>query len=272
MVLLHGLGGSHLNWEGVAAQLAHNHRVWALDMLGFGLTPLAGRRATMKHQRELVEFFIDEVAGGRATVVGNSMGGLIAMSVASHSPKSVEGLVLVDPALPIISIRSIHREAARRLGLPLVPWVGPNILRRYYQSETPEDYVDDLLALLCSEPDRIDAEARARIIEMIRLRRTMEWAIPAFRQASRSIARILTNRNAFLHMIHQIAPPTLVIHGEDDRIVPLVSAEWLADERPDWDLVVIHGVGHIPMIEAPGAFLDIIDTWLIGLADQRTAV
>src|SRR5712692_7938224 len=75
MVLVHGLGGSHVNWMAVGPALAARARVLAPDLAGFGRTPLAGRSAHLRANQGLLDRFLDAVADGPAVLVGNSMGG-----------------------------------------------------------------------------------------------------------------------------------------------------------------------------------------------------
>ena len=77
MVLVHGLGGSHLDWMDTGPRLAERAHVLAPDLIGHGRTPLEGRSASVSSNVELLDRFIVEVAGSPAVVVGNSMGGLI---------------------------------------------------------------------------------------------------------------------------------------------------------------------------------------------------
>src|SRR5205085_8011273 len=98
---LHGLGGSRLNWMAVAPGLARHHRVFALEYIGHGLTPLAGRKANLAGHRQLIDLFLERVVGEPATLIGNSTGGHLAIVEAALAPEKVAGLVLVDPAVPI---------------------------------------------------------------------------------------------------------------------------------------------------------------------------
>src|SRR5688572_23834820 len=78
MVLVHGLGGSAINWLGVGPSLARGYRVVALDLAGFGETPPVKGPAGLAAQRDLLDRFLASVIAGPAIVVGNSMGGLLA--------------------------------------------------------------------------------------------------------------------------------------------------------------------------------------------------
>src|SRR5207237_8742274 len=87
-------------WLAVGAGLAAHARVLAPDLPGFGRTPLAGRSARVRPNVELLDRLLDAVDGGPAVLVGNSMGGLIAMMEAAARPEKVAGLVVVGPAPP----------------------------------------------------------------------------------------------------------------------------------------------------------------------------
>ncbi|HYV02542.1 MAG TPA: alpha/beta hydrolase, partial [Actinomycetota bacterium] len=93
-VLLHGLGGSYLSWVCIGRRLSEHGRVLALDLAGFGRTPRDGRSSKLSANQVLLARFIDEVIGGPAVLVGNSMGGAIAMLQAAYEPASAEGVVL----------------------------------------------------------------------------------------------------------------------------------------------------------------------------------
>src|SRR5438270_188534 len=75
LVFVHGLSGSPLNWLAVAPRLAETHRVFAIDLIGHGKTPLAGRPATLANHRRLLDAVIERVAAAPAVLVGPSTGG-----------------------------------------------------------------------------------------------------------------------------------------------------------------------------------------------------
>jgi pimeloyl-ACP methyl ester carboxylesterase len=81
VVLVHGLGGSHLDWALLAGHLTSRFRVFAPDLLGYGLTVPDHRVSTIAANTDLIRRFILEVVGGPVVLVGNSMGGLIASRV-----------------------------------------------------------------------------------------------------------------------------------------------------------------------------------------------
>ena len=100
IVFVHGLGGSHLNWCLIGSQLAAGRRVVALDLHGFGLTPGTRGTSTVRRNAALLDRFVREITGTPVILAGNSMGGLISILQAATAPDTVQGLVLIDPALP----------------------------------------------------------------------------------------------------------------------------------------------------------------------------
>src|SRR5205823_5961848 len=121
VVLVHGLGGSHLNWDLLAPLLTPHVRVRALDLPGFGLSEPGDRRATVHANVAVLDRFLDQVVGGPTVLVGNSMGGMISILEIARSPERVNGLVLLDAALPGPR-RAVDPKIAAVFGLYAVPF------------------------------------------------------------------------------------------------------------------------------------------------------
>lgn len=100
VLMIHGLAGAALNWMAVGPSLAETNRALAIDLAGFGQTPLFGRSATVPANTELVHEFIARVVGEPVVLMGSSMGGHIAVLEAAAAPEAVTALVLVDPPCP----------------------------------------------------------------------------------------------------------------------------------------------------------------------------
>ncbi len=261
LVLVHGIGTSYLSWYPVVAALGEHHRVLAIDLIGHGFTPPHGRRATVRRNAELLADFADVMSEHQVILVGNSMGGLISILTAVSHPQLVAGLVLVNPAMPIVSVKSLSRER-QRLALPLLPLLGNSAARYYYHERTVEEEVDETFQLVLSRGANVHPLHRAAAIEMARARREMEWSIPAFTESARSIAMELASARRFRKILHQISQPTLIIHGTEDKVVHPSSAQWAAKERPDWDFVMIEDMGHTPQIEDPEMFVTLVQDWI----------
>ena len=100
LLMVHGLGGNALNWMAVGPAIARTHRALAIDLAGFGQTPLHGRSATVGANAELLHDFIAKIVGEPVVLMGNSMGGHIAIIEAATHAEWVDAMVLVDPAIP----------------------------------------------------------------------------------------------------------------------------------------------------------------------------
>src|SRR5436309_6435805 len=262
MVLVHGLGGSHANWLAVGAGLAARARVLAPDLPGFGRTPLAGRSARVRANVELLDRLLDAVAGGPAVLVGNSMGGLVAMMEAAERPEKVAGLVLVGPAQPRPRGSRIDPAVALTFAAYAFPGVGERFLRWRAAWLGPERLVQQTLRFCCADPSAVPAEVVAAHVALARERQGMSWAQPAFLQAARSILTVLARARDVRAMIQRITAPTLLVQGTEDRLVPLAASRALAELRPDWRLAVFEGVGHVPQLEVPERFVATVAGWL----------
>ncbi|MCP3977139.1 MAG: alpha/beta hydrolase [bacterium] len=261
LLLVHGIGASYLSWYPVVEALGERHRVLAIDLIGHGFTPPHGRKTTVRRNSELVAEFADIMTDQQVILIGNSMGGLVSILTAVSRPELIAGLILVNPAMPIVSVRSISRER-QRLALPLLPLLGNSAARYYYHERSAEEEVDDTFRLVLSRGAQVHPLHRAAAIEMARARREMEWSIPAFTDSARSIAVELASARRFRKTLHQISQPTLLIHGTEDRVVHPSSAEWAANERPDWQFEMIQDMGHTPQVEDPDLFVSLVDTWI----------
>jgi pimeloyl-ACP methyl ester carboxylesterase len=261
LILVHGIGTSYLSWYPVVEALGEHHRVLAIDLIGHGFTPPHGRKATVRRNARLLAEFADTMTDQQVILVGNSMGGLVSMLATVDHPHLVAGLVLVNPALPIVSVKSLSRER-QRLALPLLPLLGNSAARYYYHERTVEEEVDETFDLVLSKGASVHPLHRAAAIEMARARREMEWSIPSFTDSARSIATELRTARRFRPVLHRISQPTLLMHGTEDKVVHPTSAEWAARERPDWDFEMIPFMGHTPQIEDPDLFVSLVEKWV----------
>jgi pimeloyl-ACP methyl ester carboxylesterase len=260
MVLVHGLGGSHLNWVQVAPALAAERRVLAVDLTGFGLTPAAGRSATVQSNARLLHRFVREIAGSPAILVGNSMGGMISILHAHSHCDATAGLVLVDPSIPVPWQRPDPR-VARDFALFAAPGLGELYLAAGRRRTTPLQQVERVLALCFADPARARTEVTEASVELAACRRTMRGTDHAFLQAARSLARVLARPARYRAMMAGLDMPVLLIHGEQDRLVPIAAARAAAAAYPSWDTTLLPDIGHTPQLEAPDDVVAAIRSW-----------
>jgi pimeloyl-ACP methyl ester carboxylesterase len=264
LLLVHGLGGSHLNWLSVAPTLAEQHRVYALDLPGFGRSPLAGRRSSIAANVDLLTRVIAKLSAGPIVLMGNSMGGLLCIGVAALHPNLVEYLVLVDPAVPAPNGPQLRLDRVSRafLAAAFMPRWGARRLGRAVAALGPESLVYETLRLCSSDPSRIEqAVIDAHIaLEAERLAQ-LGWQ-DSFYSATRSLVGVLALKRRVLRWVREVVAPTLLLQGRDDRLVPVASARAIASLRPDWEYHEFAGTGHVPMLEVPREFLEVTGEWL----------
>ncbi|MEZ5170317.1 MAG: alpha/beta hydrolase [Acidimicrobiia bacterium] len=257
IVLVHGLGGSHVNWVRVGPALSAFGHVLAPDLIGFGRTVPDRRSPAVLSNRVLVDRFIAEVAGGEAILVGNSMGGLISILQAARRPHRVNGLVLVDPALFGSPGHRPDPTFMLRGALLATPVLGGLLARTHEARTTPEQRVREVLELCCVDPGKVPDDVVAAHVELTAERELMPWALPAHVEAARSIAGALIPP-VFTRTLRNVVAPTLLVHGTEDRLVPVDAARHVAARRPDWGYTELDGVGHAPMLDEAERLLDTI--------------
>jgi pimeloyl-ACP methyl ester carboxylesterase len=261
LVMVHGLGGNALNWMAVGPQLARTHHALAIDLAGFGRTPLFRRSATVGANAELVHAFIESVIGAPVVLVGNSMGGHIALLEAADHPSAVNAMILVDPAIPGVHLRRPEPAMLGVMAALSIPGLAENLIDRRVRELGPERLVRRALALVCADTSRVAAEIVDAHVQLTRERSNLgRQNSRAFLQASRSIGFRMADPRFWIRAT-RVHAPTLVVHGELDRIIPIAAARELARRRPDWTLEVLEGVGHVPMMETPDQFMSVVNGW-----------
>ena len=273
VVLVHGLGGSHLNWVHVGPALAAGRRVVALDLPGFGLTPSGGRSTSVQANAGVLGRFLDEVVGAPAVLVGNSMGGMVSLLVADRSPERVAGLVLVDPALPAPRQRQ-DRQVAVTFALYAVPRVGELFLSRLQSRYTDRQRVLGAVQLCFADASRADAAVIDAGVRLTRWRGDLPAKDTEFLGAARSLLAVLRRPRRYDALISGIDRPVLLVHGDRDRLVPFAAAQRTATRNPGWSTVWLEGVGHTPQLEVPERFLAAVVPFVEGVdaaGDARAA-
>ncbi|MDH3518556.1 MAG: alpha/beta hydrolase [Acidimicrobiia bacterium] len=268
MILVHGLGGSHVNWSQVAPRLCAHAEVLAIDLPGFGLSAPARHGDLEAHVEAL-----RSVAGAQqepATLIGNSMGGLVAMMLAALHPDLVSELVLVSPAAPLprFAPPPSPRIAAQLL-LQSMPGVGAALTNAYRTRLTPAQQVHLALSSIAVQPVSPDAIDEA--VDLARIRSTYPWVGRAFSESAASVRSWLMRPGKYMEMARSIDKPTLVVWGDRDPVVSPRALESLLQHRPDWQASVFAGVGHVPQLETPVRFVDTVIEWLspVGVSARK---
>ena len=262
LVMVHGLGGNSLNWMAVGPGLAQDHHTYALDLPGFGRTPLFNRSAAVGANQDLVHRFIHEVVREPVVLMGNSMGGHISILEAAQHPRWIQALVLVDPAIPGVHMA---RPDARMIGMGIalsIPGLAQSFMERRLRELGPDGLVRETMELVAANPRRVSPDVIAAHVALTKERAPLgRQNNRAFLQATRSLALRMADPR-FWTKVRLIQAPTLVIHGGLDRLIPLSAVRELVRRRPDWTLKVFDGVGHVPMMETPEQFLSVATEWM----------
>ena len=265
MVLVHGLGGSQQNWMLVASRIAERgYAVSAVELAGFGATPLAGRESSLQTNRGIVAGFIKQMGKGPVVLVGHSMGGLISMMQAGANPASVSHLVLLDPAVPLARTSPMKPlPAALVRMLSKRPGIGAAFASTLARLEGPERLIANALKQYCADSTRLDPALVEAIVESERGRIARGSPYLGYMQAYRSMLARTKDVDAYdKEVVLPVKAPTLLIAGKADTLVPTEFIRRLASVRPDWTYEEMAGVGHNPQMEAPGRFVELMVDWL----------
>ena len=245
LILLHGFAASTFSWGEVMAPLAELGTVVAYDRLSFGLTerPLPGDwtgDSPYSPEAQVAQLIglMDALGLRQAVLIGNSAGGTVALQAALRHPDRVCALVLVDAA--IYGSGGAPTWTKPLLGTPQFERLGP-LLARSLASQG-----DRLLNRAWHDPSRVTPETKAGYRKALRVE-NWDRGLWELTKAGRELK--LGER------VKDVRVPTLVITGDDDRIVPTQQSLRLARELPGAELVVIPNCGHVPQEECPKAFL-----------------
>lgn len=270
IVMVHGLGGSLVNWDVVGPRLAKHHRVVALDLPGFGLSPPGRDFELSTHAEAIVDFVstFDEPA----ILLGNSMGGLLSQMVAAEHPDLVSALVLIAPATPPrLPDPNINWPMATRLAINAIPGVGVALSKRILKTRTSEELVRESLNRITQRTSRIPLDMIDSFVRVAELRRHYPWAALSIPKTGQSISRYLSRPSKYVEMIRRVTAPTLVVQGVDDPIVSPTWVSWACSLRSDWELVQLQGTGHTPQIDAPVRLLGVVEPWLTAHQKHRVS-
>lgn len=263
LVMVHGLGGSALNWMAVAPSFARSHRVYAIDLPGFGASDITGwKDASVQSSAQVLLAFLEKVAGGPAVLMGNSMGGLVSLLAAAQAKAKVRALVLVDPSQPLRLGMPVDWGVTQRFATYALPYFGPRYMRRWAKDKGARGLVEDMLRLCTVDLSRIAPEVIDAHVQHLHARLLSgTYSEAPFLQAAKSLLALIT-RPARFDAATRTDAPTLLCSGSHDRLVPLYLSQALARSRAGWQLEVFQDSGHVPMLEHPKEFVARVEAWM----------
>jgi pimeloyl-ACP methyl ester carboxylesterase len=257
LLLIHGMAGSSATWQGIIPQLSKKYRVIAPYLLCHGNSAKPRGDYSLGAFAVLLRDLLDELGVHRATVIGQSLGGGIAMQFAYQHRDYCERLVLIgsgglgpdlSPLLRVLSapgaefvLPAVAPQPVLNLGNKLGSWLTSAGIQAPRAGQMWQAY-----------SSLSDPAARAAFL------RTLRSVVDHRGQAVSALAK--------LHLT--VGLPTLLIWGDRDRIIPISHAyaahEALAGSR----LEVLDGVGHFPHVEAPTAVADILEDFIAATPRQ----
>lgn len=252
-VLVHGLDGSAANWFDNGHVLAEHARVVAPDLPGFGRTPLAGRVPTMEASADLIADVIRTMDLGPSELMGNSMGGPVALFTAARHPELVSRVVLVAPALPRTANRIVEWGFASRF---LLPFAIPSLMKLEpagRHAKDPTRQVTDLLDLCFARGTAASSPALAEMID-VAAHRDRRDHVDGWYRAARSLFTWLSRPRAFHRLADQVEAPVHIVSGGLDPIIPASTIASALERHPSWTHVSMPRVGHVPQLEDPDGF------------------
>lgn len=262
IVLLHGSNADLHTWDAWTDALKGTYRVIRFDQVGHGLT---GPDPKDDYSRDNYVADILEVADRlglkQFVLAGNSMGGKHALAFAVAHPDRLTGLVLVDGAGgPMLKLdRKAKDKDSGNIGFKIARMPGVNLLA---EQITPRSLIAQSLEQSVSVKSIVTEPMIDRYWELLRYpgnrRATLKrFSLPYDPLSEADIAAVKV--------------PTLILWGEEDRVIPLEAGQWLAKTMPDNTFVAYSKVGHLPHEEAVAATLGTLEPWLAGHASPPNA-
>jgi pimeloyl-ACP methyl ester carboxylesterase len=241
VLLLHGLGGTRASMFDAASALGERYRVYAVDLPGFGSSSkpvLGGYNAGWF--AEILLGLMDELELPRAHLVGNSMGGRIAIEMGLQAPERVSALGLLCPAVAWIR-RGFH---------PIVRLLRPELGRLPHAFS--RSMVSSQFWGVFHDPDCLDPAAGELMIDEFRRIYTSSGARYAFLASARNIyLEKPTGRGGFYPRLAELEPPSLFVWGAQDPLIPPTFGRHVKKWLPSAQQVTLPNCGHLPQVEQP---------------------
>ena len=245
LVLIHGTGASLHTWEESVKLLTDSFRVITLDLPAYGLTgPNPKRIYSQEFYVQFIDEFLKRIHVNKCIIGGNSLGGAIAWNYTYEHPTKVEKLILIDAAgYPMIS-----ESKPIAFTLAQIP-----VLKHMLNYITPRFLAKKSVMNVYDDPTKVTEKVVDRYFDLF------------LREGNRQAFVDRMNFSTYpdhLIRLRTIKTPTLIVWGENDKLIPIENAQKFHADLPNDTLVVLEKTGHIPMEENPNRTVDAIRLFL----------
>jgi pimeloyl-ACP methyl ester carboxylesterase len=250
IVFIHGLSGSWQNWLENLPYFARTHRVVAMDLPGFGASQMPAEKISIPGYAKHVDALLDKLGIERAVIIGNSMGGFIGAELAITYGTIVEKLVLVSAAgLSIEHQRDERVLALLRAFRNILAFGTGTLASRSHTLASRHRTRRAMFGIVAAHPGKLPAPL---VSEQLK-----GSGKPGFVDALDALTDY-----PIRDRLDDIQVPTLVVWGEDDKLVPVEDAWEFGELIPDSRVVVYDDTGHVAMLERPDAFNALVEEFL----------
>jgi pimeloyl-ACP methyl ester carboxylesterase len=251
VLLIHGMAGTAENWQSVIAPLALHNTVIAPDFPGHGRSAPGGGDYSLGSLASGLRDLLLTLGHERATLVGHSLGGGVALQFTYQFPELVERLVLVSSGGLGPDVSPILRAAA-------LPGADLFIAATAEAGKRAGSLVGRGLGMLGMRPSADVAEVARGYASLADPERRK-----AFLATLRSVVGTDGQRVGALDRLYLAeALPLLIVWGDRDPIIPVAHAEEAHRQLPSSRLEILEGVGHVPQLERPGTFIAAVARFL----------
>jgi pimeloyl-ACP methyl ester carboxylesterase len=247
VLFVHGLSGSWQNWLENLPHFARTHRVVAIDLPGFGHSPLPRWAVSIESYGRLVHRFCEVLRIGACAIVGNSMGGFIAAEAAADRPDRFEKLVLVSAAG--VSSARLRRRPAETVAR-MATGAAPLLLRFQQRGMRRPRLRYATFKGLVQHPELLRRELLLEEFHNGAGR-------PGFLPAIQGLVGY-----EILDQLDDVEVPTLIVWGRDDHVVPAQDAVQYGQHLQNSRTVIFDDTGHLPQLERPVRFNRVLETFL----------
>ena len=234
LVLIHGTGASLHTWEKSVHLLKDSFRIITMDLPAYGLTgPNPERIYTQAFYVQFIHEFLTSIKVDRCIIGGNSLGGAIAWNYTSVYPSKVKKLILIDAAgYPMVS-----ESKPIAFTLAQIP-----VLKHLLNYVTPRFLAEKSVMNVYDDPSKVTDTLVDRYFELF------------LREGNRQAfvdRMVFSEYPEYLEKIRSIKVPTLILWGENEKLIPIENALKFQADLPNDTLIILDKTGHVPMEETP---------------------